>query len=176
MKKTFRFKFIKDNEDKRIIWFKFLHLKDCKRYFLFLSNDPPCKDGAMETPHHGNASPRKCFKKKAETPQKPGFFWGVSAISVKKTEIPQNPVFEGFPLFFEAIPKIFRPVGFLDDKYVWGISQYFWGISQYFWGVSAKYLSRFRIFKNSISLRVFAFFWGLSAKYVRRFRIFKNSI
>ena len=47
MKKTFRFNFIKDNEDKRIIvWFKFLHLKDCKRYFLILSNDPPCKDGS----------------------------------------------------------------------------------------------------------------------------------
>ena len=58
--------------------------------------------GAMETPHHGNASPRKCLKKKRK-PLK-----GVSAISVKKTEIPQNPVFEGFPLFFEAFPKIFE--------------------------------------------------------------------
>ena len=30
------------------------------------------------------------------------------------------------------------------------ISQYFWGITQYFWGVSAKFLRRFRIFKNLI--------------------------
>ena len=46
-------------------------------------------------------------QKKADTPQKPVFL-DVSAISARKTEIPQNPVFEGFPLYFEAFPKIFE--------------------------------------------------------------------
>ena len=44
---------------------------------------------------------------KAETPQKL-FFLGLSAISARKMEIPQNTVFEGFALYFETFPKIFE--------------------------------------------------------------------
>ena len=58
--------------------------------------------GAMETPQHGNVSTRKCLKKSGN-PSKT-----VAAISARKTKIPQNPVFEGFPLYFEAFPKIFE--------------------------------------------------------------------
>jgi len=54
-----------------------------------------------ETSHCGNAS------KKAGTPQKK-IFLVVSLISVINTEIPQNPVLEGFPFYFVAFPKIFE--------------------------------------------------------------------
>ena len=56
--------------------------------------------GAMETPQNGNAS--KWKRLNTEMPQKK------AEISARKTEIPQNPVFEGFPLYFEAFPKIFE--------------------------------------------------------------------
>ena len=47
--------------------------------------------GAMEMPQHGNVS---TFLKKKQKPLK-----DVSAISARKTDIPHNPVFEGFQLF-----------------------------------------------------------------------------
>ena len=59
----------------------------------------------MEMAQCGKAS------KKSGNPSKTVFFLGVSVISIRKTEIPQKPVFEGFPLYFEAFPKIFE--GFL---------------------------------------------------------------
>ena len=52
---------------------------------------------------------------KEETPQKL-FFCDVSEISARKTEIPQNPVFEGFPLYYEAFPKIFKGFCFSPDN------------------------------------------------------------
>ena len=45
---------------------------------------------------------------KKRKPLKTRSFRGVSAISVRKTEIPQTPVFEGFPLYFEVFSKIFE--------------------------------------------------------------------
>ena len=56
----------------------------------------------METPQHGNAS------NKSGNPSKTGFFETFLQFLQEKTEIPENPVFEGFPLYFEAFPKIFE--------------------------------------------------------------------
>ena len=63
--------------------------------------------GAMETPQHGNVSMWKCLKK-LQKPLNNWVFWGVSIISVRKTEIPQTPVSVEFPLYFEVFPKIFE--------------------------------------------------------------------
>ena len=77
--------------------------------FLYLhsmySMSPP--SGAMETPQHGNVSMWKCLKK-LQKPLNNWVFWGVSIISVRKTEIPQNPVSVEFLLYFEVFPKIFE--------------------------------------------------------------------
>ena len=59
----------------------------------------------METPQHGNAS------NKSGNPSKTSFFETFLQFLQEKTEIPENPVFEGFHLYFEAFPKIFE--GFL---------------------------------------------------------------
>ena len=55
----------------------------------------------LETSQHGNAS------YKSGNPSKTVFL-GLSAISARKMEIPQNTVFEGFALYFETFPKIFE--------------------------------------------------------------------
>ena len=109
---------------------------------------------------YGNASIQKRLntempQKKAEPLQKP-VFWDVSAISARKTEIPQNPVFEGFPLYFEVFPKIFEGFPlftwqlFLRNIPIFLKTWFSWGVSSFFWGVSAKFLRCFHIFKNLI--------------------------
>ena len=86
---------------------------------------------------YGNASTRKCLKKKRK-PLK-------------------NRFFETFPQFLQEKRKslktqFLRGFHFSPDNYFWGISQYFWGISQYFWGISAKFLRRFRFLKKVFKL------------------------
>ena len=129
----------------------------------------------METPQHRNISTLKCLKKSGN-PSKTVFFeafpqflqekrkshktqflrgfllilrhflkfWGVSAFhhTIIFEEFPN--IFEGFPNIFETFPQNF-----------WGVSVFLktwfsWGVSSFFWGVSAKFLRRFRIFKNLI--------------------------
>ena len=53
---------------------------------------------------YGNASLRKCLKKGNLSKV---VYLSCSEISERNAEIPQNPVFEGFPLYFVAFPKIF---------------------------------------------------------------------
>ena len=60
-------------------------------------------NGAMETPHHGNASPRKCLKKKRK-PLKNRFFLRRFRNFCKKNGNPSKPSF-------------------------WGVSSFFWGVS-----------------------------------------------
>ena len=85
--------------------------------------------GAIEKPQLGNVSMRKCLQKKWKPLKKMFFFKGVSAISVRKTEIPQNPVFEGFPLYFEAFPWQYFPGGGIILSPPW---QYFPGGDYYY--------------------------------------------
>ena len=111
-----------------------------------------------ETPHRGNAS------KKKRKPLKSRFFWVLSAISVIKTEIPQNPVLRGLTNIFEGFPNIFEAF----PQNVWGVSVYlklylvevfplfFEAFPQKFWGVS--------VFLKTL------FSWGVSAFFLRRFR------
>ena len=126
---------------------------------------------------------------KKRKPLKRRFFLVVSLISVINTEIPQNPVLEGFPFYFEAFPKIFEE----SPLFNW---QIFLRDFPIFLRCSAKCLRFFSIFKTLFSwgvsctlvevlpqniwgLSVFLktlFSWGVSAKFLRHFRIFKNSI
>ena len=118
---------------------------------------------------YGNASKWKRFNtempQKKQKPLKNRFFWDVSAVSARKTEIPQNPVFEGFPLYFKAFPKIFEgfplftwqlflrnfpillrdfPIFLRHFRKIFEAILFFeksfktlfcWGVSSFFWGV-----------------------------------------
>ena len=129
---TFRIK-INEKQKKIFIWKDFKILK-----FYATEFNTPNPVGAMETPHRGNVSLRKCLKKKRK-PLKRRFFWVVSLISVRNTEIPLNPVFEGFPFYFEAFPKIFEA----SPLFSW---QIFFRDFPIFLRCSAKCLRCFRIF------------------------------
>ena len=132
-----------------------------------------------ETSQHGNAS-------------KTGFLRRFRNFC-KKNGIPQNPVFEGFPLYFEAFPKIFEgfplftwqlflmnfpiflrdfPIFLRSFRKIFESFPYFLKpdlvevFPLFFWGISVNW----KKFLNFILLRRSSFFWGVSVKFLRHFR------